>query len=149
MATSFKSLKERNPGMIFVLSFVVTAIASSLVIYLANMFFPMQVVLGTLTISPLWAVLLVSAKLAIIVTLAWPFLIEWELRSGKELTPFQMLGSYFIINFIAVWVTTRFAEIFGMGVSSWIVIVVLAAVLDIVQGIGMMMLDNMTKVHKK
>lgn len=137
MAASHTSLRERNPGMVLFIYYVVISSVSTLVIYLANMFFPEQVVLGTMSISMIWAVALSAGKLGVITTFAHPFLKEWELRQGKPLTPIHMMGYYLVVNFAALWFITRFAEIFGLGVSSWMVLLALAIVLDIVQGIAM------------
>lgn len=49
---------------------------------------------------------------------------------------------YFVVNTLSVYLITRFAEIYGLGVSSWIVVLVLAALMDIVQGVSMMQLGK-------
>ena len=49
---------------------------------------------------------------------------------------------YFIVNALGLWFITRFAEQFGIGASSWKVIVVVALLLDMAQGMAMMALQK-------
>jgi hypothetical protein len=145
MAKNASISSTENPGMILVLSFAVLYIVNMIVIYFANMWFGLNVVLGTMSLSTLWALLLSAGTVAVINTFSIPFFHEWEMRRGKILSSWEWMAGYFVINVAAIWLVTRAAEIFGMGVSSWIVILVLAAVLDFVQGIGMMSLQSMQK----
>jgi uncharacterized membrane protein (GlpM family) len=133
---------ERNPGMRMFVSYVVLAAVSAAVIYLANMWFPGHVVLGTVNIPPMWGVLLSALAIALIDTFAMPFLREWEIMRKRDLSSMEMMIAYFVINFGALWLVSRFAEIFGLGVASWVVVVALAAVLDFVQGVVMMGLQK-------
>lgn len=139
------SFFKRNPGMVMVVSYFVLKGVSAVVIYLANMWFPSQVVLGTVSLTMWWAVLLSAGALALIDTLALPFLAEFEHRRGRLLSPGEMMVAYLLINFIGLWGITRFAEVFGMGVTSWMVVLALAAVLDFFQGIAMVALEQFRK----
>ena len=132
-----------NPGIMMVKTFVAMILVNGLVIYLANMFFPEQVVLGTMSISHLWAVLLSAGTLAVINTFTMPFFTIWEQQVKRVLTPMEWMGGYLVINFVGLWLITRVAEIFGLGVASWLVILVLAVVLDFLQGLVMMNLEKM------
>ena len=135
--------KDRNPGMIMFVSFVVLMVVTSVVVYFANMWFPSSVVLGTANISLLWAVLLSGAVIALIDTFAMPFLREWEMKRKRDLSGKEMMVVYLMINVAAVWLVSRFAEIFGLGVASWVVVLILAAVVNVVQGAVMVSWQKM------
>jgi hypothetical protein len=135
----------KNPHMMFVISFFVVTVVNAIILGVANAIVPMQVVVGTFTIPPLFALLLTGASLSLITLLVLPFLTEVELRRGKNLSPAEMMAAYLVVNFVGLWLLTRRSEIFGVGVSSWMVVLVLAAVLDFVQGMVMMGIEQWSK----
>lgn len=55
----------------------------------------------------------------------------------------EWMASYFVLNFVGVWVVARFANQLGFGISSWVVALVLAVVLDVVQGAAMMQVEKL------
>jgi len=119
-------------------TFLVMLAVNAAVAYLANLFFPNMVVLGTYSISKLWAVLYSMGALAVINTAALPFMYKLEEWKGRPLTSMEWMFQYFVLNFSAVYVLTRLSEVFGMGVSSWLVVAVFALVVDMAQGMAMM-----------
>ena len=131
-----------NPGIILVISFVVLFAVNSLVVYLSSLWFSNHVVLGTFTITPVWALIHAMGTLSLINTFAIPFLNQYEADRGKKLSSTEWMLAYFIVNFAGIWLITRFADQLGFGISSWVVAVVLAAVLDIFQGMAMMSLER-------
>lgn len=131
-----------NQGMIQVYSYFILFVVNALVIYFANLWFPMNVVLGTMSISQPWAIILTAGALALIGTLLIPFFNEWEMRRRKILSAGEWMLGYLFINFVGLWLLTRASEIFGMGVTSWVVLLILAIIMDILQGIGMMSLES-------
>jgi hypothetical protein len=84
------------------------------------------------------ALLLSSGIIAWATTITMPIFTEIEVRKQMILAPQHWIIGYLIINVAALWVTTRFADVIGLGVSSWVYVVGLAAVLDFVQGMVMM-----------
>ncbi|MBI5151300.1 MAG: hypothetical protein HZA34_01870 [Candidatus Pacebacteria bacterium] len=130
------------PGMMTPISYGLLFAANGLVISLANTWFPQYVVLGTVNISALWAVLLSAGVLALIGTLTMPFFQEYESRRGRMLSDKEWMVGYLVVNFVGVWLVARVSEIFGLGVTSWMVVLGLAAVLDLVQGFVMMGLEK-------
>lgn len=132
----------QNSGLMLVISYVVLFVVNSLVLMLANRLFPDQVVLGTAALTPLWATCLSMGKLALINTFGIPFVTEYELRKKTIFTPIQWMVTYFLLNAVGLWLISRFSEQFGLGVRSWLVVVLLAAVMDLVQGIVMMQLEK-------
>jgi hypothetical protein len=120
-------------------TFFVQMVINSLVIWLATTVFPNQVVLGTAYFTLGWAIFHSMMALSLIGTLAIP-LFEWkQARLGRALTTKEWMVGYLAINFVGIWVITRFSEQFGLGISAWWVGLILAAVFDFAQGMGMMM----------
>jgi uncharacterized membrane protein YvlD (DUF360 family) len=134
-----------NPGLVLLSSYIVLFIVNAVVLYLANLLSPTDVVLGTHALSPLWAILHSMGTLALLNTFAMPFAQEIERRQGRELTPKEWMIGYFVINAVGIWLIARFSQQFGLGISGWYVVVVLAAVMDIVQGGAMMQLGKILK----
>lgn len=117
--------------MILVITYFVLLAVNSLVIYLAHLWFPQNVVLGTQSLSPTWALFLSMGVLSLINTFAIPF------------TPKNRMVAYFILNFIGLWLVTRAAEQLGLGITSWVIAAILAVILDVFQGIAMMRLEKL------
>ena len=140
-----KTKLNKNTGIMMPISFLVSFLVSGLVVYLASMYFPTKVVLGTMSISPIWAIIHSIGSLALIVTFSVPFIREYENYSKKMFKDKDWFFAYFFINFIGIWLVTRFAEQLGFGVSSIWVVAVLAAILDVVQGIAMMSVEKFRK----
>lgn len=139
------AVPKENVGMIYVICFVILFVVSAAVIWLANSLFPQSVVLGTMSIPPIWAIVLSAGVIALIDTFALPLVTQWEMQRDKLATPIEMSMIFLGVNFAVVWLITRVAEIFGLGVSSWLVVFALAFVLDAAQGISMMWLESVKK----
>jgi uncharacterized membrane protein YbhN (UPF0104 family) len=141
-------VKKTNPNMMMVKTYVVMLVVNAVVLFVANMLFPMQIVLGTISLSPLWSILLSMGALALIDTLILPFAHEIEKRLGRVLTSWEWMLKYFIVNLVALWLITHASQQFGLGVTSVWVSVVLAVVLDVVQGMVMMSMGKMMDAKK-
>lgn len=115
-------------------AFVLFTVLHALIIFVANMFFPASVVLGNNIISTTTALLMSSATLALIAVGATPLIesgseaINWKLSNG------QWMGTYLIINIFAIWAVARLAEAIGLGISSWLVAVILGTIINVAQG---------------
>jgi len=142
MPKTSAAVSSSNPSMKFVMTFFVMAAVNAVVIFLANMFFPSQVVLGTMSISHTWAVVLSAGTLAWFTMLFFPLVKSWELSKKRNLTPTEMMAAYLVINFVGLWSVTRVSELFGLGLSSWVVVLILAVVLDFLQGMAVMLMDS-------
>jgi hypothetical protein len=109
-------------------------IGSTLVALLANLFFPQAVVLGHHALSPVMAAAYAMAIISLIAVGVMP-VVEYLAKQNKlELTSTHWMALYWVVNSGSVWLMGRFAEIVGLGVSSWVAAVVLGLVLDLVQG---------------
>lgn len=143
-----KEKPAQNPGMILVISYAVIYLVNVLVLSFANMYYPEQVVLGTMSMDRTWAILHSMGTLSLLLVFAIPFIHEIEKMKGRELTSLEWMVKYYALNFVGLWIITRFSDQFGLGVTSWMVIAVLAAVLDFFQGMAMMGLEKL-RVSKK
>lgn len=142
MAKNQYPVPKSNPNMMMVVAFFLMLFTNAIVISLANQFFPNLFVLGTMSLTYYPALLLSSGMLALITVLAIPFFTQWEMTQQKILTPMQWMGGYLVINFIGLWLIARGAEVFGLGIASWLAVLGLAVVLDFMQGMVMMALGK-------
>ena len=131
-----------NTGMMLVFNYLALLAVNWLVLYIAHLWFPQNIVLGNASLSAGWAMCLSMSKLALIGTLAIPFFHQWEINRSKTLSPQDWMMGYFVLNFIGLWLITRFSHIYGLGVTSWVVVALMALVLDMAQGMVMMKLEK-------
>lgn len=129
--------------MILVITYSILFAVNSLVIYLANLWFPQNVVLGTQSLSPTWALFLSMGVLSLINTFAIPFMNQYEKSRKQPLTPKDWMAAYFVLNFTGLWLVTRAAEQLGLGITSWVIAAILAVIIDVFQGIAMMRLEKL------
>lgn len=127
-----------NTGLKLVYSYFVFLIINGLVLWLANILFPAKIVLGTWSISKFWAIVHSMGILALIEVFAIPLVREFEIKKKKTFSIKERMIAYLLINTLGIWLIARGAEQFGMGISSWIVAVILALVLSLLQGAVMM-----------
>ncbi len=139
------TFSSSNDGLILVVSYFVLFVVNSAAVALANLLFPQMVVLGTQSLSPLWALALSMGVLALMNTFALPLVRVFENKRKRMLNTNEWMILYFLLNFGGVWLVSRAAEQLGMGITSWIVALVLAVALDLMQGIVMMKLEKMKK----
>lgn len=125
-------------GINFILTFVIMMIVNVVVLMLANLVAPNHVVLGTYSITPWWATYHSMFKLSVVTTLFMPLVTFYEWKNKTVFSPKQWLMTYFVVNLVMIWEITRFAENLGFGVSSFLVVVILAAVFNLAQGSAMM-----------
>ena len=113
-------------------------IGGTLVALLANLFFPQAVVLGHHALSPVMAAIYSMTVISLIAVGVMPVVEYLAKQSEVELTSTHWLVLYWVVNAGSVWLMGRFAELVGLGVSSWVTAVILGLVLDLVQGSLMM-----------
>jgi hypothetical protein len=135
-------------GMTLVNSTLLLWVVNMAVLYIAQMLFSQSIVLGTHSLSYWWALGMSMGKLSLIQAFVMPFVGKYEAMRGKIFSPMEWTGLYLVVNVVGLWVISRFSEQFGLGVSSWMVIVALAIVLDIAEGMAMMMYGSMMKGKK-
>ncbi|OGV96638.1 hypothetical protein A2W24_01600 [Microgenomates group bacterium RBG_16_45_19] len=140
-----KEKTTQETGLILVITFGVLWMVNSLVLYLAHRLFPSYIVLGTANLPMWWAVLDSMAVLALLNTFTIPFVRQTEAKRGQMFSNKEWMVLYLGLNFVGIWVIARLAEFIGLGISSWMVALVLAVVLDGVQGVVMMQLEKARK----
>ena len=116
-----------------VITCAVLFVVNTLVILLAHLLFPHQVVLGTWCVSYNWALIHSGFVLGLIDTFSLPFLKLRQKILGRSFTKREWFIAYFIINFIGLWVIARFPNQFGFGISSWLVVLILSFLLTPLQ----------------
>lgn len=132
-------------GMTVVVTTGIIFVVNAIVLTIANMFFPQHIVLGTHALPFWWAVCMSMGKLALLTAFVLPFVSRYENMRGRIFSPPEWMGLYLVVNFVGLWVITRFSEQFGLGVTSWVVVLGLAAVLDVFQGMAMMAYGSLMK----
>lgn len=135
--------QSMHPGIYLVKTFFLMMLANAVVFYLANMFFPDNVVVGNMSLSHLWAIILSSGLLSLIVTFAYPFMMQMETQMKRSWSPPEMMGMYLVINVVSLWFITRASHIFGLGVTSWIVVLIMAFIANLLQGLVMVGVEKM------
>ena len=134
---------QAKVGLTLVFSYFVLFFVNLFVVYIANQLFPQDVVLGTYSLSTWWALHHSMTKLALINTFVIPLVYYHEWKRGSVYSPKEWMLAYFAVNTVAIWGITRFAQVFGLGISHWWVALLLAAALDWAQGIAMMALGKL------
>lgn len=140
-----KEKVQAQHGLMMILTFATLFIVNNLVLHIGNMLFPTHIVLGTASISHWWAMYHSMFKLTVINTFVMPLVTLYEWKNKVVFTPKQWMLTYLVVNFITLWEISRFADNLGLGFSSWIIVLVFAGVLDLVQGAAMMVLGEKSK----
>lgn len=141
-----KEKVQAQHGLMMFYTLIALMITNVLVLMLANALFPATFVLGTRAIPYMWAIHHSMFKLTVIDVFVMPFVTYYEWKKGVVFTPMQWMATYLIVNFVALWGITRFADYLGFGVSSWFALLLFAAVLDWVQGMVMMGIGKAIKM---
>ncbi|OGD83026.1 hypothetical protein A2572_01030 [Candidatus Collierbacteria bacterium RIFOXYD1_FULL_40_9] len=108
------------------------------VLIFANKLAPQSVVFGTSVLTPNWGLFLSMGTLSLLNLLFVPFFEQVQEELQRELTSKEWMVGYFILNFVGLWLISRFAEQLGLGISSWWVGAILAFILDMLQGFAIM-----------
>src|SRR3989344_485296 len=109
---------------------VIWGTINGLVIYLGGLIFPNAIVLGNATVSVFAAVVLATLVMTLIISL---LPIVMQQLSLTKLTVNQKYLLYAIVNISVLWVSSRLALVFGLGLSSKFTAITLGLVLTIAQ----------------
>ena len=141
-----KEKVQAEHGLMMIYSFIALMITNVIVLMIVNALFPKHVVLGTYSISYWWAIYHSMFKLSVISVFVMPLVTFYEWKNKVVFTPKQWMMTYFVVNFLVIWEITRFADNLGFGVSSWGVVLGLAFVFDMIQGMVMMSIGKLIKM---
>ncbi len=145
MAKQTYPIPKSNPNAQMSIAFFILWLVNGVIIALANSIFPEQIVLGTMSLSHTVALVLSSGVLAWIATLVMPVFTEIEIRKQMVLSPQHWLLGYLLVGVLSLWAISRAADVFGLGLASWVFVLGLAAVLDFAQGMAMMLYGDLNK----
>ncbi len=111
--------------------FLIIWAVNSLAVYLANWFYPTNIVLGTYRLTPVMAVLITGFLITFIARGASAYLKKYvsQYLKGK----LGMYVFYGLVNSVGVWLIARFAPATGLGISSFYWALVLGFVLSLTQ----------------
>jgi hypothetical protein len=123
-------MSGRQLGVVFA-SFMVL---HSLVMYVANSFFPSQVVLGNHFFSPVMGLIYAMLPFTVMMVGAIPVIEHLGEMMKRTISNTEWMVGYFFLNTIGIWVLGRFAEWIGLGIDSWLVAVALSVVITMIQG---------------
>lgn len=140
-----KGFQTTTARQLVVMYFVLLVI-NSLVVVIANMLFPKMIVLGTGNISYWWAVFHSMGKLVLIGILSAPLIEYYQEKQERMLTSREWMYGFWVVNFVGLWVISRFSEQFGLGLAAWWVTLALAGVMVLIQEVGMMLVYKKSKV---
>ena len=124
MTTSFTQLLRM---------WVVFFLGTSIALFMFELLFPSLITFGTATITPVRALFQNAAIISFVVVGAVVALEEMCLKHARlSLERFQFL-TMLVVNTGMIWLLSRLAEQMGFGISSWIVALVLASILQLIQ----------------
>lgn len=132
---------QKKEKMLVVTYFVLFAINCA-IIWLANVLFPKNIALGTWSIPKFWAIIQSMGILALIDTFAIPFIREYAVKKKKMLSSQEWMIAFFLINTAGIWLMARLANEIGLGISSWLVAILLGVVLDLFQGLALKLINK-------
>lgn len=108
-------------------------------ILLANWFMPETYVLGTYRMGVFVSALVASLVWTIITLLVEPVL---KVANYKPKNPVVSMLIYLVANFVGLWLVARMAPLTGFGVMSWVWVLALAFVGNLVQFVTWSALDK-------
>lgn len=140
-----KEKVQAQHGLMIIYSFIALMLTNVVVLMIVNALFPHNVVLGTYSISYWWAICHSMLRLTLIGVFAMLLVTVYEWKNKLVFTSKQWMITYLVVNFLALWCISRFADNLGLGVSSWWIVLFLAIVFDWAQGMVMMALEKRLK----
>lgn len=103
---------------------------NALLLYLASVLYPRNIVLGNNVLAPYLAVIITAVLLSVVLSFTLPVARVLKIKEKNEL---GMSLSYTVANIIGLWLLARMAVFTGFGVSSYVVVVILGLILSAVQ----------------
>lgn len=117
--------------------FVLLYVLHSFAFFWTNKLFPDSLVLGTNLYSPMRALYISTTVFTLLVVGMIPVIEYFFKKMNSKLEDIHWIAAYLIINAAGIWSIARFSESFGMGISSWVVALILGTILNLTQGIFM------------
>jgi len=121
---------------------LVLFVSNSVVIFLASLIFPSWVVLGNYFLPFFLALFFSMAIFSFYQAALPPFIKDISRQRNIKLSPNRWSVIYFFVNSIGLWIMARLANVFGLGISSWTVVVALAIILSLTHSALLQALDK-------
>ncbi len=115
----------------FLIRFLVVWAANSLVLYLAHLYNPINIVLGTASLSAQTAAVVSGFLLTVLCRIAKRVILRFKIPGLKG--RYSMFAYYFVINSVAIWLIARMAPITGLGIRAFYWAFVLGFATSLVQ----------------
>ncbi|CAN5349709.1 hypothetical protein BH10PAT1_BH10PAT1_0990 [soil metagenome] len=103
---------------------------NSLTLYLFNLIFPSNFVLGNWKFNPIEAAIYAGFWVTFFIWIFWDFAIAKKIKFDTAIVTY---GYFFFVNIFAFWLVSRFPGIAGFGISSWVVATGIALVALLLQ----------------
>lgn len=113
-------------------AFGVFWILNSLLLYFANLVYPANFIFGTYNMGFLSSIVVAGFAWTLMVWVSDPIVSMVTKLDGRVIK----FGFYFLVNFLALWLTARLAPITGFGVTSFVWLAILAIFADMAQYIA-------------
>lgn len=110
--------------------YLIFSLISGLIIYLGGLIYADNIVLGNATTSTFAAVVLTALVITLVISVMPQVFAIFNL---KKLTIVQKYLVYALVNTVVIWLLSRLALQFGLGLSSKFTAVTIGAVLTIAQ----------------
>ena len=102
--------------MKFYIRFAFLWLVNSVILFLAASYYPTHFVLGNVAISRLTAGIFAGFLITFLCRLAKPIIGKFGLKLKGRI---KMLGFYWLINSLAIWLVARLSIISGFGISAF------------------------------
>lgn len=110
--------------------FLIFWLIDSLLLWLANMFYPAYYVLGNARLSALLAAIVAGLVWTAVV---WKSMMLYKKLGIKDSDMVKSMLFWLAVNFVTLWLVARFSALFGFGVTSFVWVFALAFVANLVQ----------------
>jgi hypothetical protein len=115
------------------LRYIIIWLINSILILLANYFWPTNYVLGNAVIPPVYAALFAGFLLTIFCRAMKPVI---KRLIVKERSRYVMFGVYWFVNFAGIWIIARLSFLSGFGISAFYYAIVLGFAANFGQWLG-------------
>jgi len=124
--------------------FLIYWVVNSLLLYLATLVFPGNFVLGTYRYSVLVAAVISGFVWTLLTWITKPVQIRLKVRDELKKSVF-----FFGVSFVSLWLIARFAPYTGFGVTSFVYLLGLAMVAEVVHAAIHWLVDIKLRLSKK
>ncbi len=113
--------------------YLIIWVINSGIILLANKLYPSNFVLGNAVVPPVYAALLAGLLLMVFDRAMKPIVNKLVLKGKGR---FMMLGIYWLVNFVGIWLIARVSFLSGFGISAFYLAIVLGLAVCLGQWLG-------------